>query len=311
MELIRGLHNLHPRHRGCVATIGNFDGVHRGHQAMLERLREDAASLELPVTVISFEPDPREYFAPDHAPARLTPLRDKVRHLQDCGIDRFLCLPFNAALAGMDPEEFIQRILLDGLAIRHLAVGDDFRFGRARAGDFTTLVAAGARHGFTVSRTDTVRDAGERISSTRIREALARSDLREAECLLGRPYSLCGRVIHGDHIGRELGFPTANIGFRRRPALEGIFAVDVRIEDGPERAGVASVGTRPTVDGTRPVLEVYLLDFSGRLYGQHLEVVFRHYLRGQARFGSLEALRVQIAQDVVDARAWFAARAGG
>lgn len=307
MELIRGIHNLRARHRGCVATIGNFDGVHLGHQSMLQRLRGEAVSLGVPVTVISFEPDPRAYFAPERAPARLTSLRDKVRGLDACGVDYFLCLPFNAALARMAPEEFIQRILVDGLAIRHLIVGDDFRFGHKRAGDFTTLEAAGLRCGFSVGRTETVRDGGERISSTRIREALANADLHEAERLLGRPYSICGRVIHGERIGRTLGFPTANIGFRQRPALEGIFAVHVRIEGGPQRPAVCSVGTRPTVDGTRPVLEVYLLDFSGSLYGQHLDVTFRHFLRDQIQYPGLEPLRQQIARDVDDTRAWFAA----
>lgn len=308
MELIRGLHNLRSRHRGCVATIGNFDGVHLGHQAILKRLREVAASLGVPVTVISFEPDPREYFAPGQAPARLTSLRDKARWLEACGVDNFLCLPFNADLAGKAPENFIRRILVDGLDIRHLMVGDDFRFGHKRAGDYTTLEAAGAHYGFTLGRTDTVRDGAQRISSTRIREALEKADLDEAERLLGRPYSICGRVIHGERIGRTLGFPTANIGFRQRPALQGIFAVDVRIESGPARLAVSSVGSRPTVNGTRPVLEVYLLDFSGSLYGLHLDVTFRHFLRSQIQYPGLEPLRRQIARDVDETRTWFAAR---
>lgn len=306
MELIRGLHNLRARHRGCVATIGNFDGVHRGHHAMLERLRGDAASRGVPVTVISFEPDPREFFSPSVAPARLTALRDKVRQLETCGVDRFLCLPFNMAIASMDPDDFIHRILVGGLAVQHLVVGDDFRFGHRRAGSYATLEAAGARYGFSVSQTDTVRDGVARISSTRIREALARADLDEAGRLLGRPYSISGRVIHGERLGRQLGFPTANIGFRHRPALDGIFVVEVSIEGGALLPAVASVGTRPTVSGVRPLLEVYLLDFSGSLYGKHLDVVFRRYLRGQVRYEGLEPLRRQIARDVDDARAWFA-----
>jgi len=324
MELIRGLHNLRSRHKNCVATIGNFDGVHRGHRRMLETLARDARRLaeesgadqdeqtdqadqrRLPVTAISFEPDPREYFAPGRAPVRLTSLRDKVRKLACCGVDRFLCLPFNARLAAMPPEEFIHRVLVDGLGVRHLVVGDDFRFGHKRAGDFDTLVEAGRRFGFTVSCTETVREDGERISSTRVRQALAGNDLDETERLLGGPYSISGRVINGERIGRKLGFPTANIGFRRSPALSGIYAVDVHIEGGPARPAVASVGTRPTVNGVKPLLEVYVLNFSGDLYGKHLEVVFRHYLRSQVRYDGLEALKQQIARDVENARAWFA-----
>ncbi|MEX0731476.1 MAG: bifunctional riboflavin kinase/FAD synthetase [Aquisalimonadaceae bacterium] len=308
MELIRGIHNLRAKHRGCVATIGNFDGVHRGHQAMLQRLGGEARALGVPITAISFEPDPREYFAPVHAPARLTSLRDKVRRLEACGVDYFLCLPFGAALASMDPEVFIHRILVDGLAIRHLAVGDDFRFGHRRVGDYAALEAAGPRYGFSVSRTDTVREGGERVSSTRIRDALERADLAGAERLLGGPYSISGRVIRGERIGRKLGFPTANIGFRQRPALDGIFVVEVRIEGGALLPAVASVGTRPTVNGIDPVLEVHLLDFAASLYGKHLEVIFRRFLRGQVRYEGLEPLREQIARDVSDAHAWFKAR---
>lgn len=306
MELIRGLHNLRPRHRGCVATIGNFDGVHRGHQAMLGRLREQAVARKLPVTVISFEPDPREYFAPGQAPARLTPLRDKVRLLADCGVDRFLCLPFGAELANMLPETFIRRILVDGLRLEYLVVGDDFRFARDRAGDYLTLQQAGEREGFQVARTETVRDGAERVSSTRIREALAAGDLATAERLLGRPFALSGRVINGDRLGRELGYPTANIGFRHRPPLDGILVAEVSIEQGPAHPAVVSVGTRPTVNGKRPLLEVHLLDFSGDLYGRHLCVTFRHWLRGQRRFDGLDALRRQIRADAEQARAWFA-----
>ncbi len=310
MRLIRGLHNLTPADRGTVATIGNFDGVHRGHQAMLDLLRQEAHVRDTAMSVISFEPDPREYLAPEQAPARITSLRDKVLRLADLGVDRFLCLPFNDALAGMEPEQFIRRILVDGLAVQYLVVGDDFRFGHRRKGDYDTLVRAGGRYGFTVTQTETIHDGRQRISSTRIREALARSDLGEAGRLLGYPYAISGRVVHGDRIGRDLGFPTANIRFHWKPALEGIFAVDASIEGGIPRPAIASVGTRPTVNGRQPLLEVYLLEFSGDLYHRHLQVTFRHWIRGQTRFGDLDALRAQIDRDVAEARKWFASGRG-
>ncbi len=303
MELIRGLHGLRTRHRGCVATIGNFDGVHRGHDAILRRLREEGARRGLPTVVMSFEPHPQEVFRPEAAPARLTPLRDKARQLAAAGVDRFLCLPFRPSLSAMAPETFIRELLLERLGIAFLIVGDDFRFGHRRAGDFTTLETAAARHGFALERTPTVTLDGERVSSTRVRTALASGDLATAERLLGRPYALSGRVAHGDRIGRELGFPTANIRLRGRPPMDGILVADADLGDGP-RPAVASVGTRPTVAGTRPLLEVYLLDFEGDLYGAHPHVTFRHWLRGQVRYDGLEALREQIARDVADARAW-------
>lgn len=308
MRLIRGLHNIRPSARGGVATIGNFDGVHCGHQAMLQRLRDRAAEFGGPSTVISFEPHPREFFSPEEAPGRLTPLRDKVAILTRLGCDQLLCLPFNRKLASLDAEAFIGRVLVDGLGIRHLIVGDDFRFGRGRCGDFQVLAQAGAVSGFSVEDTPTVDDAGGRVSSTRISEALSRGDLAVAERLLGRPYVLSGRVINGDRIGRDLGFPTANIALPRRPAMEGIVVVDVRLPDGEIRPGVASLGTRPTVNGTRPLLEVYLLDWSGNLYGLHLQVALRHWLRGQEHYPDLNALKQQIARDVENSRAWFAAR---
>lgn len=316
MKLIRGLHNLYPSPDGCVATIGNFDGVHRGHQQILRSLQRLGAEGGQPCTVISFEPDPREYFDADRAPPRLTGLRDKVRLLAETGIDRFLCLPFDRRLALMDPEQFVREVLVDGLAVSHLLVGDDFRFGRDRLGDFVALEQAGARYGFRVGQTPTVNHAGGRVSSTRVRQCLAQGDLAAVRDLLGRDYSISGRVIHGDRIGRTLGYPTANILFRRRPPLEGVLAAETRIEQGPPLPSVVSVGTRPTVNGKRPLLEVHLLDYSGSLYGSHLHVTFRHWLRGQVRFDDLDALRRQMDADAAQAAAWLdehglASSAGG
>jgi len=304
MELIRGQHNLKPRHRGCVATIGNFDGVHLGHQCILRRLREAGARLGLPTLVMSFEPHPLEVFRPDEAPARITPLRDKARALEAAGVNRFLCLPFRPSISSMAPQTFIEDLLVRRLGVQFLIVGDDFRFGHRRAGDFTTLQEATDKYGFELERTPTFELDGARASSTRVREALRRGDLPGAERLLGHPYELSGRVIHGDRIGRQLGFPTANIRLRRHPPMSGILVADVDIGDGP-RPGIASMGTRPTVNGKRALLEVYLLDFNGNLYGRHLTVTFRDWLRGQERYQSLEALRVQIARDVEYARLWY------
>lgn len=307
MELVRGRHNLERRHHGCAATIGNFDGVHRGHQAVLADLRSVADELALPATVITFEPYPREFFAPERAPARLTRLRDKLPLFAARGVDRTLCLGFNAELASMSAERFVRELLVDGLGVRFLMVGDDFRFGQGRTGDYSMLREQGRRWGFRVTRMRTVSDGGERISSTRIREALARGDLASAERLLGRPYAVEGRVARGDALGRELGWPTANLRFpRRRPPLQGIYTVRVDGAGLQGWPGVASLGTRPTVDGTDYRIEVHLLDFDRDLYGRRIRVHFLEWLRDEARFDSLEALREQIARDVDEARRRFA-----
>lgn len=307
MQLIRGWHNLRPRHRGCVATIGNFDGVHRGHQAILERLGEAARQYRLPATVLTFEPHPLEYLRPDLAPPRLTGLRDKLRALRDFGVERVVCLRFGPMLAHMPPESFIEDLLVEALGVRFLLVGDDFRFGQERRGDFGMLETLGAPHGLAVERTATFMVDGERVSSTWVRECLQRNDLAMANRLLGRPYSICGRVVHGDRIGRTLGFPTANLAFpRARPPLAGIFVVSVR-GLGEPRPAVASLGTRPTVNGRKLLLEVHLLDFSGDLYGRHLQVEFHQWLRGEERFDTLAAMQAQIARDAEAAREYFAA----
>ncbi len=306
MELIRGLHNLRPAHRGCVATIGNFDGVHLGHQEVLGQLAEKAEDLGLPTTLITFEPQPLEYFAPERAPARLTRLREKLQALRRFSVDRVLLLPFNRQLAEKSAQEFIRQILVEGLDVKYLVVGDDFRFGRGREGDFDTLVAAGREYGFQVVNMHTYSVDGERVSSTRVREALERGDMRAAERLLGRHYRMSGRVRHGDRLGRELGFPTANIWLHRKVSpLEGIFAVEVFGLEREPLAAVASIGNRPTVDGTRTILEVYIFDFDAEIYGRYLQVAFLHKLRDQLKFDSLEALREQIARDVRETQAFF------
>ncbi|MFO8023549.1 bifunctional riboflavin kinase/FAD synthetase [Thiohalophilus sp.] len=308
MELIRGLHNLRPRHHGCVATIGNFDGVHLGHQAVIGQLAEKAGELCLPTVVITFEPQPLEYFKPGAAPSRLTRFREKIQALRRYAVDRVLCLAFNRKLAQLSPAEFIQQVLVDGLGVKYLVVGDDFRFGRGRAGNIDDLRAAGDEHGFTVVNMHTFEIDGERVSSTRIRQALEAGDMGAAERLLGRDYRMSGRVAHGDRLGRQLGFPTANIHLHRRVTpLQGIFAVDVFGLEREPLQGAASLGTRPTVDGTRALLEVFILDFNQDIYGRHIQVSFRHKLRDEEKYDSLERLKQQIDTDVEQTRAYFAA----
>ncbi len=306
MEFIRGLHNLRPEHRGCVATIGNFDGVHLGHQAVLGELAEKAAQLRLPTTAIVFEPQPQEYFAGDRAPARLMRLREKLQAFQRLAVDRVLCLFFNESLAAMPAEDFIRRVLIEGLGVRYLAVGSDFRFGHRRTGDIEALSRAGDQYGFQVAAMHTVSIDGARVSSTRIRQALAAGDLAAAEKLLGRPYRMSGRVVHGDKRGRVLGVPTANIYLHRRNSpVHGVYAVEVFGVPGEPRPGAANVGTRPTVGGTRTLLEVHILDFDGSLYGQHVRVDFLHKIRDEERFASLEILKEYIQRDIEQTRDFF------
>ena len=304
MQLVRGLQNLRPKHRGCVATIGNFDGVHRGHQAILARLRERADELGVPSCVVIFEPQPREFFGPDTAPARLTRLRDKLALFAAAGVDRVLCLSFNRRLRALSAAEFVHAILVEGLGVQHLEVGDDFRFGCDRAGDFAFLQQAAVIEGFTLEAASTVEIDGLRISSTRVREALAAADFPLAERLLGRPFQISGRVLHGQKLARQLGTPTANVQLkRRRVPLTGVYLVSVEL-DGKPWPGVANIGVRPTVKGDGNAhLEVHLLDFVGDIYGRRLTVAFHHKLRDEQRFASLEALKTAIDADVAAARA--------
>jgi riboflavin kinase/FMN adenylyltransferase len=311
MELIRGIHNLRPRHRGCVATIGNFDGVHLGHQAVLGQLADKADELCLPAVVITFEPQPQEYFSHGNIPPRLTRFREKMQALRRFAVDRVLALQFNQKLAELSAEEFIQQVLLDGLDIRYLVVGDDFRFGKGRGGDFAMLQQVGAEHGFDVVNMHTFSQGNERVSSTRIREALQRGELMSAEQMLGRTYRMCGRVAHGNKLGRTIGFPTANIFLHRKMTpVDGVCAVDMFGIEGEPVFGVANVGTRPTVDetGTRSLLEVHLFDFDSDIYGRHVHVDFLHRIREERRFESFDALKAQILNDADEARAFFAAR---
>lgn len=307
MQIVRGLHNLRAEHRGCIATIGNFDGVHLGHQAVFDHLRLKAAEFSLPSTVVTFEPQPLEFFAPERAPARLTRLREKLRAIEDAAIDRVVLLEFGPKLADMPAGAFVQELLVAGLDVRYLFVGDDFRFGKGRSGDITLLRQVGREHGFEVENMNTFLVAEERVSSTRIREALARGDLQQAAHNLGRPYRICGRVAHGDKRGRTIGFPTANIDLHRRVSpLRGVFAVTVSGLGAALVPGVANIGTRPTVEGdTRYLLEVHLFDFEREIYGEHVEVEFRHKLRDERKFDSFEALRQQILRDASQARAFF------
>lgn len=306
-EFIRGLHNLRPRHRGCVATIGSFDGVHLGHQAILRQLRQAADHYDLPALVILFEPQPHEFFSGERAPARLMRLREKILALREQGIERILCLQFNERLRSLSAQEFIGQVLVERLGIRHLVVGDDFRFGCDRRGDFALLQQAGEQQDFTVSDTCTLLLRGERVSSTRIRSMLEIGNFEAAAELLGKPYSIGGRIGYGQQLGRQLGVPTANIHLRRyRSPLQGVFAVTATFQNGSCYPGVANVGVRPTVSGDKkPLLEVHLLDFARSVYGVAIDVTFYTKLRNEKKFESIDTLRLQLQQDIVDARQWF------
>ncbi|MCG2581429.1 MAG: bifunctional riboflavin kinase/FAD synthetase [Marinobacter sp.] len=314
MRLIRGLTNLKALSRqegspladGCVATIGNFDGVHLGHQTILDQVKEKARVLGVPSVVMIFEPQPREFFQGSEAPPRLMAFRQKFEALLAEGIDIVLCLHFDEKFRSYSGMGFIEDVLIDGLAVRHLVVGDDFRFGCDRAGDFALLEQVGAQRGFSVENTRTVTVGGKRVSSTRVRNLLNVDGLEQAEQLLGHPYRIRGRIVYGRQLGRELGAPTANILLRRMPALQGVYVVSATLEDGSMHDGVANIGLRPTVDGKQPSLEVHLFDFAGTLYGQHIEVVFRHGVREEIKFSSVDELKAQIARDFDSARVWIA-----
>ena len=293
-----------------VLTIGNFDGVHRGHRALLAELKAKARELALPATVLTFEPHPRELFAPDQAPARLASLRDKLELLAEAGVDRVHVCRFTRQLAGLTAAEFIERILVRGLSVRHLIIGDDFRFGKGRSGDFASLLQAGQEHRFVVEAMHTVDFGGVRVSSSAVREALASGNIEHAEELLGRSFVIAGRVMDGRKLGRTIGFPTANIQVRRKCLpLSGVFAVSVSGIAQQPLPGAANIGVRPTVaEGLKPVLEVHLLDFERDIYGMHVDVNFLHKLRDEAKFDSLDALKAQIARDVAAVRAYFNTR---
>ncbi|MDR3299017.1 MAG: bifunctional riboflavin kinase/FAD synthetase [Candidatus Accumulibacter sp.] len=296
-----------PAPQSTALTIGNFDGVHRGHRALLERLCVTAKSEELLPSALTFEPHPREFFSPQAAPARLSTLREKLEMLAEEGIALACVGHFNAIFAALSAEDFIRRILVDTLKVGNLIVGDDFRFGASREGNFAMLRAAGERHGFRVGRMESVMVDGERVSSSAVRAALAAGEMERAARLLGRPYAIDGRVVHGDQLGRRLGFATANIRIKHdNPPLSGVFAVEVRgLPDGPY-PGVANLGVRPSANPlARPLLEVHLFDFCADIYGAHLNVRFVHKLRSEQRFPDLAALQARIAQDAESARQYF------
>lgn len=312
LKVFRGLPSTDHR-SPCALTIGNFDGVHRGHQALLAKARAAATARNLPLCVMTFEPHPKEFFAPSKAPARISNLRDKLEALRQCGVDRVVVEHFNARFAVQTPDEFIRDILVNGLHARWILVGDDFRFGARRAGDFAYLQEAGWTYDFAVERMDTVAEAGVRISSSEVRAALASGDLTTAQTLLGRPYQISGHVVHGQKLGRTLGFPTLNVRIAdalhlRKPALQGIFVVQVHGLAEQPLPAVASLGARPTVDDSgRFLLEVHLFDFAEQVYGALIQVEFLHKLRDEARYDSLDTLTAAIDEDAAQARAWFAA----
>ena len=315
MEIIRGLQNIRERHSGCVATIGTFDGIHHGHQVLLAHLKAKSEELNAPSVLITFEPQPREFFFARGAegsrrpvPARLTRFREKIHILRGIGIDRVLCIPFNERTRAIPAAEVVERFLVDMLGVRYLVVGDDFQFGKDREGDYRMLKRAGDRFGFGVSHLGTLTFDHERVSSTRIREVLASADFALAEKLLGRPYFMMGRVVYGRQLGRTIGVPTANIRLQRyRAALEGVFAVTVD-GVGATRHGAANIGVRPTVDGKEPLLEVHLLDFAQTIYGALLTVTLHWKIREERRFPSLQAMKVEIDRDIEKTRAFFASR---
>ena len=288
-------------------TVGNFDGVHLGHRAMLERVVAGARALRAASCVLTFEPHAREFFAPDRAPTRLTRLRDKLELFAEAGIERVHVARFDARLAGVAAERFVDEVLLAGLGAVWLLVGRDFRFGARRAGDFALLERMAHERGFALEAMADVTLAGARVSSSGVRGALAAGDLARAAQLLGRRFTMSGRVAHGERLGRQLGFPTANIVLRRRPPLAGVFVVEAELEETHARLrGAASVGRRPTVhDNASPLLEVHLLDFDAPIYGRHLRVAFLEKLREQQKYDGLDALREAIAQDVERTREYF------
>lgn len=337
MEIIRGLHNIRPEHRGTVLTIGNFDGVHHGHKMLLAHLAAKGLELSVKSMLITFEPQPREFFAGASVPARLTRFREKMTLLMGTDLDQVLLLPFNQATANLSADTVVENLLVEGLDVRYLVVGDDFRFGQGAGGDYTMLKDAGDRHGFGVSHMGTLSYEHDRVSSSRVREVLAAGDFPQAEQLMGHPYFIMGNVVYGRQLGRQLGVPTANIRLQRyKAALEGVYAVSVTgvnkstnqstnlstdiskniSKDNDAAAnsnssepefytGIANIGVRPTVDGKEPLLEVHIFDYTGNLYGQLLTVTFHHKLRDEQTFAGLEELKAQIDQDITTAKQWF------
>lgn len=302
MKIVRQLNSLKPDDIGCVASIGNFDGLHLGHRKIIKQLKEKASALNLPLTIISFEPLPSEYFMPE-PPARIYPLRDKVRLLESLGVDNFLCLKFNASFSQQSPEDFVSEVLINKLGVKYFVVGDDFRFGHQRKGDFQLLKKIGDEKGMHVVDTPTCDDDNKRISSTRIRTLLEAGNIKSANALLGTRYQLSGRVRHGDKRGRTIGFPTLNMNVLEHLApARGVYAVKVNgLSDKPLN-GVANLGTRPTVNGTENRLETHLFDFEGDVYGKYICVELVAFLRAEQKFDDFDALKLQILNDAEHAQ---------
>ena len=301
MKLIRDISGGQHLNAGCVATIGNYDGIHLGHQAILQQVSKQAAKYDLPKVVISFEPLPSEFFTGDKA-QRVYPFRDKARLLEILEIDYFCCLRFNEAMANMRPVDFVEQVLFDAMKVKSLMVGDDFCFGKDRKGDFNLLLDMGKANGMQVHKTDTCNDASGRISSTRIRQHLAKGELAAATDLLGKPFCLSGRIRHGDKRGRTIGFPTANLRIQDNiAAANGVYAVRVNGLGSNTLKGVANLGNRPTVGGTETRLEVHLFDFDRSVYGKHIVVELCEFIRREQRFEDFAALTAQIHKDAITA----------
>jgi riboflavin kinase / FMN adenylyltransferase len=303
MELVRGLHNISRRHQGCVLTVGNYDGVHLGHQKMIGALKARATELRSAATVLVFEPSSKEFIDPEGAPPRLTRWREKFLALAAQGVDRLVTLRFDEYMRAMTPECFVDELIVVALGTRHIVVGNDFRYGCNAGGTIDSLRAAGEARGFGVEQIAPFVFDGVRVSSTVVRERLAESDFAGARRLLGRPYRMLGRVVHGRELGRKLGFPTANLRLmRRKSPVKGVMAVRVFGIEPKALTAVASLGTRPTVDGTDMLLEVHVFDFAGDLYGREIEVEFVAKLRDEVKFDSLDALTAQMKVDAAQAR---------
>lgn len=311
MQWYRDLGNAALGKASVVVAIGNFDGFHLGHQQLIKTLKVRSAELSLKSTVVTFEPHPQTYFQPDVRLSRLSSVREKLELLRDCGVERVIALRFNEQLASLPAEDFVRKYLVESLSASHVVVGYDFGFGAGRSGTAEDLQALGDTYGFGVSRVAAVSIDGEKIGSTRVREALKSGDLELAARLLGRPYAISGRVLHGDQRGRTWGFPTANLLVERHnPPLRGVFAVDVGgVEEGL-LPGVANLGFRPTVGGDRLLLEVHLINFSGTFYGDRVRVIFRKRIRAETKFESFDALKDQIHKDTLAAAAWLTENPG-
>ena len=310
LKIIRGINNLHWWRRNSVVTIGNFDGVHIGHQAMIDRLCQKAKTMGLPSVLVTFEPLPHEFFSGEKAPHRLLSFRQKVEYLlAQTELDVVLICRFDQAFSGMDADQFVQRVLIDGLGARYILLGDDFRFGRDRQGDYQLVCKQAASLAVEVEAMSSIQIDAERVSSTRVRAALSSGDLAAAESLLARPYCLSGKVIKGDQLGRKLGYPTANIHLKcKNLALSGVFAVSIKII-GETYQGMANIGWRPTVNGRELRFEVNIFDFDADIYGQRAAVMFHTKLRDEQRFSSLDALKSQLAIDQQAAEVFFQANA--